>query len=290
VLAALRAGHHYNALDALAAPPAFEFTGRGAASVADEGDELPVDHPVMLEARVEAPPGARLVLFRDGNTIRETTDARLTYPAPGERAVYRAEVRIPGAPGVPPVPWIVSNPIYVGRSLHPGSPPATPRGTEVTDLIQPGSGAAGWTLERDPSSEGAIVRDESSGPALGLRYSLGPGQAAGQLVALVRSAQGDLPRHDRITLRASASRPLRLSVELRAAGQDDPPRWQRSVYLDRTPRTVTILFSDFRPVDRPLAGPVPLSSIGALLLAIDANNTLPGTSGEIVFSEIAYEH
>jgi hypothetical protein len=289
VLAALRAGHHYSALDALAAPPAFEFTGRSAATVADEGDELPVDHPVILEARVEAPAGARLVLLRDGVTIRETADSRLTYAAPGERAVYRAEVRIPSAPGVPPVPWIVSNPIYAGLSLDPGSPPATPRGTEVTDLIHAGGGAASWTLERDPSSEGAIVREGASGPPLELRYSLGPGQAAGQLVALVRPAPRDLLRHDRITLRASASHPLRLSVELRSAGQDDAPRWQRSVYLDRTPRTVTIPFSDLRPVDRS-AGPVPLGSIGALMLAIDANNTLPGTSGEIVFSEIACEH
>ena len=96
-------------------------------------------------------------------------------------------------------------------------------------------------------------------------------------------------QHDRITLRASASRPLRLSVELRASGDADPPRWQRSVYLDRTPRTVTILFSDLRPIAGSAAGPIPLPSIGALMLAIDANNTMPGTSGEISFSEIACE-
>jgi hypothetical protein len=101
--------------------------------------------------------------------------------------------------------------------------------------------------------------------------------------------QNLLSGHDRITLRAHASRPLRLSVELRASGEDDPPRWQRSVYLDRTPRTVTILFSDLRPIARNSAGPVPVPSIEALMLAIDANNTLPGTSGEIVFSEIACE-
>jgi hypothetical protein len=272
-------------------PPAFEFTGRSAGSIADEGDVLPVDPPIVLEARTGAPAGARLVLLRDGVTIRETTDSRLTFSAPGERAVYRAEVRIPDAPGTPPVPWIVSNPIYVGLPLAAGTTPAaTPRGTEVTDLIRAGSETARWTLERDGSSQGAIVRDGSAGGTLGLRYSLGPGRPGGQLVALVRPVQLDRLHQDRITLRARASRPLRLSVELRASGQDDPPRWQRSVYLDRTPRTITLLFSDLKPVGESQAEPVPLSSIGALMLAIDANNTLPGTSGEIVFSEIACEH
>ena len=290
VLFALRSGHHYSAIDALASPPVFEFTGRSDALVAGEGDVLPADRPVALEVRAAAPAGARLALLREGVTIRETEDARLTYLAPGERAVYRAEVRIPSAPGVPPVPWIVSNPIYVGMPVHPEAIAAvTPRGSELTDLIHVGGEAAGWSLERDESSEGAIVRDGPAGRTLGLRYSLGPGRAWGQLVALVRPVQNHLLQHDRITLRASASRPLRLSVELRASGDADPPRWQRSVYLDRTPRTVTILFSDLRPIARNAAGPVPLPSIEALMLAIDANNTMPGTSGEIVFSEIAYE-
>jgi hypothetical protein len=290
VLFALRSGHHYSALDALAAPPAFEFTGRSAASVASEGDVLPADRPVALEVRAGAPAGARLALLRDGVTVLETGGSRLTFSAPGERAVYRAEVRIPNAPGVPPVPWIVSNPIYVGMPRHPETTAAvTPRGIEVTDLIHGGGDAARWSLERDKSSEGTIVRDGLTGPTLGLRYSLGPGRAWDQLVALVRPVQNHLLHHDRITLRASASRPLRLSVELRASGEDDAPRWQRSVYFDRTPRTVTILFSDLRPIASNAAGPVPLASIGALMLAIDANNTMPGTSGEIVFTEIACE-
>jgi hypothetical protein len=290
VLTALRSGHHYSAIDALATPPAFEFTARTATSIASEGDALPADQPVVLEARAGAPPGARLVLLRDGVTIRETHDSRLTYSAAGERAVYRAEVRIPSAPGAVPVPWIVSNPIYVGMPLPPGIIPAgTPRGTEVTDLIHEGSKPPIWSLERDGSSQGAIVRDASSGGALVLRYSLGPGRAWDQLVALVRPVQDNLLHHDRITLRARASRPLRLSVELRASARDEPTRWQRSVYLDQTPRTVTILFSDLRPSAGNGAGPVRLQSIDALMLAIDANNTSPGTSGEIVFSEIACE-
>jgi hypothetical protein len=104
VLFALRSGHHYSALDALASPPTFEFTGRSAASVASEGDVLPADRPVALEVRAGAPAGARLALLRDGVSILETSRPRLTFSAPGERAVYRAEVQIPNAPGVPPVP------------------------------------------------------------------------------------------------------------------------------------------------------------------------------------------
>ena len=38
VVAALRAGHHYTEIDALAGPAGFDFTGRGAGPVVHEGD------------------------------------------------------------------------------------------------------------------------------------------------------------------------------------------------------------------------------------------------------------
>ena len=100
ILAALRSGRVYSAIDALAAPALFEFTGAGSS----------------LVARTNAP-GAMLVLRRDGRIVAHHASPELTFDATGQQGTFRVEVSLPGAPGDPPVPWIVSNPIY----LRPGS-------------------------------------------------------------------------------------------------------------------------------------------------------------------------
>jgi hypothetical protein len=146
-----------------------------------------------------------------------------------------------------------------------------------------------WGVESDHRSVATFSRDEPSGrSALVFRYELGPGHPVDQFAALVASVPHDLSRYDRITFRALASRPLRLAVTLRPEGTNNPPRWHRSVYLDHTPRNVTVFFDDMRAVPRDVEGPVPLASIGALMFIIDTNNTTPGTSGEITLSEMAY--
>ena len=78
------------------------------------GDELRIDGPIALEARATGPPGAEIALMRNGEVVLTTEDDTLRHTAPAEPAVFRVEVRLPRAPGDPPIPWIVSNPIYVG--------------------------------------------------------------------------------------------------------------------------------------------------------------------------------
>ena len=60
------------------------------------------------------------------------------------------------------------------------------------------------------------------------------------------------------------------------------------MYLDESTRTVTVRFDDLRPIPRDVTGPPPLASIGALMFVVDTNNTAPGTSGDIVFTNIAF--
>ena len=151
------------------------------------------------------------------------------------------------------------------------------------------AGAPLWGTEGDHTSVATVSRDESSGrSALVFRYQLGPGRARNQFAALVASVPHGLSQDDRVTFRAHASRPLRLAVTLRPVGANPPAHWVRSVYLDATPRTVTVFFDDTRAVPREVTGPAPLGSIGALMFLIDTNNTKPGTRGEITLSEIAY--
>ena len=114
LLRALKAGRVYTAIDALATPAPFEFSARSADLTARMGDELKINGPIALEARAAGPPGAEIALLRNGEVVLTTEAHTLRHTAPAEPAVFRVEVRLPRAPGDPPVPWIVSNPIYVG--------------------------------------------------------------------------------------------------------------------------------------------------------------------------------
>jgi hypothetical protein len=79
-------------------------------------------------------------------------------------------------------------------------------------------------------------------------------------------------------------------VTLRPVGNNNPPRWQRSVYLDQMTRTVTVFFDDMHAVPGHVAAAPPLASIGSLMFIVDTTNTKPGSSDEIILSEIAYAY
>ena len=123
VLGAIRAGHVYSSVDALAGPAALRFTATSGAHTASMGDALALDGPVRLQAVAQAPADARITLLRNGVAIAMSQGAMLEHDAPAESAVYRIEVELPNSPGTPPVPWLVSNPIYVG---HPPEEPPAP--------------------------------------------------------------------------------------------------------------------------------------------------------------------
>ena len=280
LVAALRAGHHYSSVDALAVGARFDFTATQTGRVAHEGDLLPAGAPVAFEARVDAPPGAELILLKNGSAVAESRASRLTFTAGDDPAAYRIEARLPAGRSSQSVPWIVSNPIYVGI-------PAA----AVENAPQPaGSGRAlhaFWAVERDDASRANVDRDPATvgGEGFLLRYALGQGPPADQFVAMVAPVDG-LAAYGALTVTARASRPMRVGVQLRPAGRDNPPRWQRSVYLDRSTRTVTVRFDDMHPVPRSVSGPAPLPTIGAILFVIDTNNTSPGSSGEITVRDV----
>ena len=143
-----------------------------------------------------------------------------------------------------------------------------------------------WHTEADPGSMATPTLDTSS---LGLRFRLGGGAPRNQFVALVLPLPPALATWDRVSFRARASGPLRLSVQLRQLGHDNPARWRRTVYLDHTPRPAAIAFDDMTPVP-PNVVPAPSrTSIGGLLLVLDTTNTTPGTTGEILFTDVALE-
>jgi hypothetical protein len=281
VLEALTGGRSFSTVRALAWPAAFDFSATAAGITARMGDRIPDPPPApfVLQAAVANAPGTRLTLWRDGVQIA-TGRGELTHAAEaGESGVYRVEVSLPDAS----VPWIVSNPIVIGRL--PGPPDGTPGdSTEPEEWLEVSRDNRHWVVEKDPTSTGSA---EPEADAVRLEYALGDGPARGQYAAL--AAVIDAPAGvDRVTFVGRSDRPVRVSVQVRLPGPGprEPRRWRRSVYLDDSARSITLRLQDFEPVDggttrRPIVVP-----IQSLLFVVDTVNSAPGSQGRVWISDV----
>jgi len=287
VLAELRAGRVYSSIDALAGPAWLSFTASSADVHLTMGEEYQPRGPVTLRAATNAA-RAEIRLLKDGEVTARAQNVTLEQTVPAQSAVYRVEVGLPGAPGQQPVPWIVSNPIYLRPSSTTEGTPSRPATTRVA--VQYGNGpASAWRIEKSERASAALdVIGAVGGTQLLLRYALGGTLAEGPFVAFVMPAGQALSTFDRLIFNARADHPMRLSVQLRMAQGDAGERWQRSVYLDDLPRTISVFFDDMHPVGGPPGQRPPLDRIESVLLVVDTVNTKPGTSGQIWIDDVKY--
>lgn len=294
VLAAIRAGHVYSTIDAVGGPAVMSFTATSSEGKAVGGDDLSAASPVTLRVEVQAPADAQIVLFKNGAPAAMATGTTLEHMAAAERAVYRVEVNLPGAPGLPPVPWIVSNPIYVGRvppSITTDAGRLQPAPTSPTkfDVRYSDGPAKGWTIEKSASSLAAFdVVPAAPGTQISFRYALGGTKAASPFTALVMPAGPALPEFDRLMFMGRADRPTRLSVQLRVPNGPAGERWHRSVYLDTMPKVVTIRFDDLRPRGETSRARPDLSAVQSVLFVVDTVNADIGASGQVWIDDVRY--
>ncbi len=95
---AIRDGHVYSVIDAIATPGSLSFTATSGSQTAQMGDALPIDGEVSLRASANAPPGTALVLLRNGQRLQEVVDGPLEMKGVTEPGVYRIEAYTTGAP------------------------------------------------------------------------------------------------------------------------------------------------------------------------------------------------
>jgi hypothetical protein len=248
------------------------------------GDYLEIAGEVGLHARMAAPEGARMVILRNGALFFDTHEREAHIGVPAEPGVYRAEIYAPRAAGTPPIPWLVSNPIYVGmRAAHDG------RGEPRLARAGRRSGIAtdAWVAEASPGStstlQPAAIVDGAA--LITWRYQLASGSPEGQYAA-VRFPVAGLTGHDRVQLRARASGPMRAWIQVRASTIGSGERWGRSVYLDSTLRAIEVPFVDLEPLG-PTSTPRPqLDKVDVVLLVVDTVNTRPGASGAIQLADL----
>jgi hypothetical protein len=272
IFAALREGRVFSALDGLAGPALLDFWVESGVDRAPMGATLPEDSDATIFAKAIVPAGGELRLLRDGRVVRTST-GELRHVLTSATGAFRVEVHVPGAPGTPAVPWLVSNPIYFGAQGAEGAQGAAGAGAERAPegaRIAPFP----WRIEKDPKSS-AVLRIGDFEVAL--EYKLAEGERDNQFVALA----SDLGRQafSAIDLTLAGDRPLRLSVQLRRA---DGARWGRSYYVDPAGTRLRVPIADLKPV-RPAAAESRISAAEAtsILVVIDLANANPGRSGTL---------
>lgn len=268
VLGALRAGHSYSVVRAIAAPGQIQFSATDGSRVVGTGESLEGSGPVTISASVPEPPEANVVLFRNGEEVASGGRA-LIYRHTGEPSVYRAEVRLTdeGAP------WIVTNPIWVG-AFAAAVPPVAPSSPVIVRRLDR---KLAWVAESHPGSSSDL---DTAGAEVSMAFRLAPGRLDGQFAATSYPLQGG-ESFETLTATLRASAPMRISVQVRQPGGLDGERWQRSVYVDETPREVTLNLRDFRGAGA-VSTPTPEGAkVRSVLFVVDTWHTTPGASGTV---------
>ena len=279
VLGALRAGHAFSVVSAIASPVAFTFLATANGATIPMGAWVgPMGTTATFRASVNAAT-ARVALLHNGTEIAANR-GHVEFSGSVTPGAYRIEISFPGVA----VPWIVSNPIYGGEPLQSRAPDDAKRPPPVRLVSLPGG--SGWTIERDPTSQGTASAD---GRASRLTFALGPGIPSGQYAALVTSVDTALSQEgfDRVQFIVRADRPMRLSVQLRLPGGRDGQRWRQSVYADETPRTVVLDLQDFLPTGRTTSQRPIVAHVRSVLFVVDTLNTAPSSRGSLWLSDVA---
>jgi len=289
LMRAIRAGHLYTAVDAVATPASFELTATSDRATVHEGDEIGAGAPISLRVRSNAPPGFTTDVWKGIAVLSgDHHEQDFTVGITGEPAVYWVQIRATGQPN--PLTWIRSNPIYV-RSVEPLTRmPQRPAAT-VSEPLFDAKTTTGWRTEHDPTSLVAMeVTPIVGGADLRFRYGLAGGAPAGQVASMVYDTPRGVASSDRLTVSIRAEHPMRVSVQLRGgAGDAEGERWERSIYVDATQQEHTIYFDDMMPVGHTHTFKPDLANIRGVLFVIDARNTKPGDSGRLWIRTAALE-
>ena len=269
---AVRAGHLFTAIDAIATPAWVDFRASLGAVQRGMGDVLTFGEGAALTFRSTLPAGATAVLLRGGVKVAESATGELLFsaPAPG---VYRVEVRASRA-----VPWLVTNPIYLRSAGAPGMVAAPPvlAGSTVLELSDPGR------VEKDPASMADLT--SSAAGSRDLDFRLRAGERVSQYVAIAVPLPAGLPKFDRVVFTGRSSAPMRISVQARF-NIDGGARWAHSVYLSPDSRQVVVPVDRLLPADRP-SPPPPFESASSLLFVVDLTNASPGGQGRFEISDL----
>ena len=285
ITSAIREGHSFTSIDGLAGLGAFEARATSGNAIAVPGGYLEVTTPVEIHAAIAAPPGTTLAVLRGSEVLYETRDASLRIDVGTDPGAYHIEARLASQRVGSAVPWVLTNPIYVGLQ---GAHAAAAAESRTTATTRTAVATEAWTAEASDGSTSALRSTalEDGTPALEWQFGLAAGARGSQYAAIRFPLANGLGAHDRLQLRGRSDRPRRLWAQLRTSGAAGGQRWGRTFYVDSDLEQIELRFEDFRPFDAASAARPPLDQIDSVLLVVDTVNTVPGSAGRIAFTDL----
>ncbi len=297
VLEALRRGHSYVGLDALAPADDFSFVAEARGRRYTMGDTVPPLEGLRLKAGGRLPERARLLLLRDGKLVAEAPSSLdVRVPGPG---VYRVEVHVSGLT----VPWILSNPIYVfddatlaERERSAAGPPSPdPPSPAVT--LDDFEGKTTFQPAADPlSTVGREVLDARSGRngkgAARLEFCIGEPTPDHPHVfaALVDWTHRDLSGRSGLAFSIRAGGVYRIWVQVRdenpASADEGTEWWFASVKTSTEWQRVALPFAHLRSINPKTDGRLDLDKVRAIVFVLDRGAIKPSTCGTIWLDEL----
>jgi hypothetical protein len=285
VLTAIREGRLYTAIDGLATRGALQVEALGGSAAARPGEYLQSAEPVVIAASIAAPSGTSLVVLRDGQAIFESATNEAQVDVGSSPAAYHVEARLRGGTGRPPVPWLLSNPIYV--NLQPEHAAlASRQPAEPTERTVMPTQDVSTESSTDSTSLAAPTVSNTGVRGIAWRLALADGGDGSQFAAISLPSGSSLSAHTGLQIRARADRPMRISAQLRVPESHGLRRWSNSFVVGPDLQTAELKFADFLPVGESSAEPPPLKDIDRVLLVVDTVNALPGTAATVSISNV----
>ncbi len=262
VLKALGHGRFYLSLDGIGSGAGFAFTGSQAGRSYSMGEAMP-DLGGRLEVTTED--GSRVRLLLNGKEVATGT-GRLTAVAAAAGA-YRVEVYRSDHPFDPALPWILSNPIFVGSSYARPTPeeaPTIPEGPYLEIL------PSRFHSEAGPSSNA-----EYDGSTMRFRIGMTSDPTVSPFVALCLRNQPPLNKNRRFLLRFASDRVYRVWFEIRAG----PSVYRTSVKSGPAPVTNVVDLARIQPSPKSAGALADSEASTELYFVLDKQSVPMGTAG-----------
>ncbi|MBM63841.1 MAG: hypothetical protein CL484_12920 [Acidobacteria bacterium] len=290
ILNALRQGRSYIGIDGLASADRFYFVAESEGRTGTMGETFAPANDLLLKAGGALPAAAIVRLLRNGQEVAAS-------PPPlelstSETGVYRIEVDLPGWP----IPWILSNPIYIfgeqtqnKRAQASRMPdPIERQAAIILDNFE--TGTTFETVSDETSTVNSLTTTPGSGPdgsfAAHIDFELGtptPDNPS-PFASLVSNGTRNLSSFQGLVFSVKSDRTYRFTLQLRDKNTRAPEQreiWSASVKSTATWTQVTLPFSRLRSVSPQTDGRFDPDATEAIVFLVDLGGVAPGTAGTI---------
>ena len=284
IIAALRRGNFFNAIESLAAANGFEnyYLEKNGRQVEMGGDAEAGGGVLVLKLPFNFP--TDILIKKDGEkfkTIRDNNRQEIAIPI-NRPGVYRCEISLHSGPGSD-LPWILANPIFIARSGNP----------EKLETIAPSHILATtenyFHIEKNSLSQATMQVDNQASDQTVTRFTYVLRQESPTQVdfwtALARRENLDFSNYRGFVFETRGSRPMRFWLQFRNGEDRLESAFQHSFLVRENWQRIAIPFDRFHRLYGPEATP-DIKKISAFFFTIDNGNSYYGARGEISLRSI----